>query len=641
MGEAGGPKYREYKGATAKVITILAVAWTLYHILYIAGVLSRLNIFLDIPQHLALHLGFILVLVFALIPIRKGTPPQKLPWYDAVLIVLGLGWNLYIAINFDALYARSLEGYLLIPESVMIWIFFFIVLEAARRTMGLVITFLAAAFLFYPLVCNHLPGIFAGPIYGWDRVAHSVGLFVTGMYGNILNISATIVFSFMLFAQFLSISGAGQWFIDIAQALLGHVRGGPAKVAVLASSLMGTITGSGVANVASVGVFTIPLMKSMGYKNHIAGAIEAAASNGAQIMPPVMGIAAFIMVDFLGISYDKIVVAAILPAVVYYVAIYFTVDFETAKAGLFGLPRSQLPSLRKTLIRGWLFVVPLTILLVCLLYLRYSPQLSALYATAALIVMSFFKKNNRITLAKFLRALKGTAISMMMIAVITTLAGVIVGSLDLTGLSYRLSFLLIQVAGGNMTLLLIMVAIACLVLGMGMPTAAVYVLVATLAAPALVKMGMSPIVAHFFVFYFGVAALITPPVCPASYVAAGIAGAPPMRTAISATRLGIATFVVPFIFAYHPALLLQGSIASIVQVAITAIVVVIALSAGLGGYLFKHLNYWWRVAFIGGALLLIYPSPPTTIIAVIIIAIPVLYQMVSMKLLARASDGER
>lgn len=628
MAESGASQYRQYKGAMAMLIWVIAVAFSLYHILYISGILSRMAIYVWPPQHQAAHLGLVLALVFLLIPATKGASRQKLPWYDVLLLLIGFGWNAYLIINFDDLLLRTSKATdLFIPELISCWVFFFILFEAARRTVGPIIAVIGASFLIYPLIASYLPGALTGATFTPDRIARSLGLFVTGIYGNILNISATIVVSFIMFAQILNVTGAGQWFIDIAQSVFGHVRGGPAKVAVVASSLMGTIQGTAVGNIATTGVITIPLMKNSGYKSHIAGAVEAVASNGGQIMPPVMGISAFIMMDFLGVGYDKIIIAAIIPALIYYVAVFFAVDFEAAKAGLVGIPRSELPPIRKTLMQGWPFVVPLTILLISLLYLHYSPQLSALYAMAALIVLSFFRKGNRMTLGKFFLAMKNTAIMMMMVAVICGLAATIISSVELTGLTFRLAFILTSIAGGNLAALLVMTAIVCIILGMGMPTSAAYILLAVLAAPALVKLGVIPIAAHFFVFYFGVAALITPPVCPGAYVAAGIANAPPMKTAFSAARLAIATFVVPFIFVYKPALLAQGSVASIALVTVTTLIAVIGLAAGLGGYLFKPINYWWRIAVIGGALLIIHPALLTTIIGIVIIAMPVFYQL--------------
>lgn len=622
------PKNRIFRGTAANIIKALAAAFILYHVLYITGTLGRMGIYPDPHQHRALHLGFILGLVFLLVPATKGALRKKLAWYDILLIVIGFGWNLYLAVNFDDLYLRTLNAMpLSLPELIICWVFFFVVLEAARRTAGPAISIIAGLFLIYPLISRYLPGIFAGPSFSFDRVARGIGLFVTGMYGDILHIAATIIIVFLLFGQLLFMSGAGQWFIDIAQSLLGHVRGGSAKVAVLSSALMGTVQGTAVGNVATLGVFTIPLMKKTGYPPHIAGAIEAVASNGGQIMPPVMGIAAFIMVDFLGVGYDKIVIAAVLPAIVYFAAVYFTVDFEAAKAGLSGLPRAQLPKLGKTLVAGWYYLLPLLVLLFFLLYLQYSPQLSALYASAVLIIVSWFNKANRITLGKLIQAMKDTAIAMMMVTTVCALAGIIVASVELTGLSYRLSFILTGIAGGNLMYLLIMTAITSIILGMGMPTAPAYVLLAVLAAPALIKLGLTPTAAHFFVFYFGVVAVITPPVCPASYVAAGIANAPPMKTALAGCRVGIAAFIAPFIFAYHPGLLMIGPVTDIIWAFFISLVSVFAMAGGLGGYLLKPLNRWERALAIGSSLLIIAPELITTIVGIVITLLMCAYQL--------------
>lgn len=627
------PKTRTFKGAIATTITVLSVLWVFYHILYMTGILSRLKIYVNPPQHLALHLGFILGLVFSLLPATKKASRKTLSWYDMVLIAVGFGWNLYLVVNFNDLLVRTSAAQPLTQwELVTVYVFFVVVLEAARRTVGVAMLVLCAAFLAYPLVTSYLPGMLAGPSFSLDRVARGIGLFVTGMYGSILNISATIVISFLLFGQLLFMSGAGQWFIDIANSLLGYVRGGAAKVAVVSSALMGTVQGTAVGNIATIGVITIPLMKNTGYSPHLAGAIEAVASNGGQIMPPVMGIAAFIMVDFLGVGYDKIVIAAILPAIIYFAAVYFTVDFEAAKGGLVGVPRSQLPRMVPTLVNGWYYLLPLATLLYFLLYLQYSPQLSAIYASAMTIIVSWFKRQNRITFAKIVQAMKETAVAMMVVATVCALAGIVTGSVQLTGLSYRLSFLLVEFAGGNLLYLLILTAVTSVILGMGMPTSAAYIVLAVLAAPALVKLGMTPMAAHFFVFYFGVAAIITPPVCPGSFVAAGIAGAPPMKTALSACRVGIACYVAPFIFAYHPGLLMMGPVTSIIYDTLLAALSVFALSAALGGYMFKPLNYVERAILVIGGLAIIEPSIIGTLIGVGVVVIMTIYQVLVPRL---------
>ena len=609
-------QYRQHKGVMAIVVSAIAITFSIYHVSYILpflhGPLARVGILIDQPLHWAIHLGLILLLVYWLVPISGKASKHKLPWYDIVLGLLGLGWNLYIIINYDALYARSITGYLADYENIGSWINMLIVLEATRRLMGPIIPAIAAFFILYTLTAEYWPGFLEASSHSWSRVGRYVGLFVTGLYGSILDISATIIVSFVLFAQFLFVTGAGDWFINVTRALLGHVRGGPAKVAVVASALMGTISGSGMANVATTGVLTIPLMKRTGYRPHFAGAVEAAASNGGQIMPPVMGIAAFLMIDFLGIPYNRIVLAGLLPAVAYFGALFLMIDFEAVKTGLRGLPRNELPGIRKTLMEGWQFMIPLALLIYLLMVQGYSPQLSALWATGALIVIGFFSKNNRISLKKICLALKNTAVAMMMMAVVCAVAGIIVSCVQLTGLDHRLSMGLLGLAGDNVWLLLVLAAVSCIILGMGMTTSAVYIVMAVLVAPALVQMGFVPIAAHFYVFYFGVAALITPPVCPTSYIGAGIAGASPMRTGITAARLAIVCFVVPFIFIFQPALLMEGSAIDVVFAATTTFIATVALAGGLAGYMFGNLNIPFRIMLLSGAALTVYHPPQFT-----------------------------
>jgi len=610
--QSQGIKFRQHRGVMAIVVSAVAVTFSLYHVLFITGLIAKAKIFIDMPLHLAIHLGLILFLVFWLVPISEKASKHRLPWYDIVLGLLGLGWNLYILVNYDALYARSVTGYLENYENIGSWINILVVLEATRRLMGPVIPAIAAFFILYALTADYFPGFLEASGHSWSRIGRYVGLFVTGLYGNILKISATIIISFVLFAQFLFVTGAGDWFMNIAQAILGHVRGGPAKVAVAASALMGTISGSGMANVATTGVLTIPLMMKTGYRPHFAGAVEAAASNGGQIMPPVMGIAAFIMIDFLQLPYNRIVLAGLLPALAYFGALFLMIDFEAVKTGLRGLPREELPSIRKTIIEGWHFIIPLVILIVLLMVVGYSPELSALYATGALIVIGYLNKKNRMSLKKIYLALKNTAMAMLMMAAVCAVAGIIVSCVQLTGLSYRLSMGLLGLAGGNIWLLLLLTAVSCIILGMGMTTSAVYIIMAVLVAPALVEVGFLPVAAHFYVFYFGVAALITPPVCPTSYIGAGIAGASPMRTGITAARLAIVGFLVPIIFIFQPALLMEGSAIDVFFAATTTFIATVALAGGLAGYMFGNLNIPFRIILLLGAALTVYHSPQFT-----------------------------
>ncbi|MFC2122715.1 TRAP transporter permease [Bacteroidota bacterium] len=599
----------------AKVVATVAVTFSVYHILYITGLIHRVRIFLDIPQHLAIHLGFMLAFIFLLVPAWSKARSGKIPWYDVVLLVIGVSWNLYILFNFTPLRIRGTAADLHLYEVVGSWLNMLIVMEATRRIMGWIVPGIAVFFLFYALFSEYFPGFLRAAGHDWLRVGRAAGLFVTGMYGSLMNVSATIMFSFILFAQFLFITGAGKWFIDIAQAMFGHVRGGPAKVAVAASSLMGTISGSTIANVATTGVLTIPLMKSTGYRPHFAGAVEAAASNGGQIMPPIMGIAAFIMIDFLEMPYSSIILAALIPALAYYFALFLMVDFEAAKTGLKGLPRNELPDLRSTLIAGWQYIIPLAVLMLFLLVIRYSPELSALYSTATMVLIGFFNRRNPMTWHKIYLALKNTAVAMMLIAATLSVASIIVACVNLTGLSYRLSMGLVNISGGNVWLLLVLTAISCIILGMGMTTSAVYIMMATLVAPALISVGFNPIASHFYVFYFGVSAMVTPPVCPTSYVGAGIAGASPMRTGITAARLSIITFLAPLIFIFQPQLVMEGPLSAILLSTAYMATAVVALAGGLGGYLFESLNWGWRILFILSALTVVI-SPSITLMPV-------------------------
>ena len=600
--------YRQHKRMVATIISIVAVLYVLYHVFFITGLLASMRIFLDTPVHLAIHLGSILLLTFLLLPFTEKSSRFHSPWYDVVLALLGLGWNLYMVINYDALYQRSVIGYLEMYEYVGTWINMLIVLEACRRIMGWVIPGICIFALVYAIFTNYFPGFLYAPGHDWTRVARYIGLFVTGMYGDILSIAATIVISFIMFSQFLFVTGAGSWFIEMAEALLGHVRGGLAKIAVVASAVIGGLTGSAMADAATTGVLTIPMMIKNGYKNQIAAAIECAAANGGQITPPVMGISAFLMVDFLGVSYTRVMLAGILPALAYYTALFLMVDFEAIKNGLKGIPRNELPSLRKTFAKGWQFLIAVLFLLFFLVFLKYSPQLSAIYSTGLLIIISLFREEYRITPDKFLLALKNTAVVMLMLTIVMATSGIIVGSVQLTGLGYRLSNGLIALSGGNMWVLLLLTAFAAIILGTGLNTSAVYLILAVLVAPALTQVGFPAIAVHFFLLYYGTASLISPPVAPTAFITAGIANADPMKVGWDGMRWVSVTFIAPFIFIFHPALLMQGGITDIIFTSAYTFLSSVAIAAGLVGYFFGKLNIWWRILFVTMAAAVLMPQ---------------------------------
>lgn len=625
-----------------KIIYWVSIVFGIYEILFITGyltsiveplthILPSLQLLLYPQASLPIHLGFMLTLTFLLYSGGKGKQ-KKVPWYDWVLGAVGLGWNIYLIANFDSIYLRLSTGtQLSTPEVVSCWISFLILLEATRRTNGMAMAITGAIFLVYPMLGQFLPGMLTTSPFSFERVARGMGLFVNGIYGDILNISATIIFGFMLFGTFLNISGAGDWFLKICNSFMGTIRGGSSKVTIVANALMGMIQGSGVAIVASIGVITIPMMKKNGYTSTMAAAIEAASANGGQIMPPVMGIAAFLMVDFLGIGYDRIMLAAAIPAIIYFLALFFQTDFEAARLGLKGIPREELPKFKPTMREGWFYLIPIVFLLVMIGYFNFSPQISAVFASVIMIGLSWLTKDRHIGIRQVGQGLVDTCKSMVMIAIMCALAGVIISSVNITGLSFRLSNLLLMISGNSLPILLILTAVVAIILGIPLPTSAVYVVLATLIAPTLVKMGIEPMAAHLFLFYFGVCAMVTPPVCPAAFVAAAIASSPPQRTGWVSSRLGIAGFVVPFVFVFKPDMLLQnGNILMGLWNGVEATVIVFALAAALGGYMFGKLNLWQRIVLALGGLVMLYPySWVATLGGIVLACIPFLIKLVN------------
>ncbi|MCJ7596158.1 MAG: TRAP transporter fused permease subunit, partial [Desulfobacterales bacterium] len=485
-----------------------------------------------------------------------------------------------------------------------------LILEATRRTTSLIVVGMLALFLLYPIFANYLPGPLHGRQQDLPRLIGYMYLYEDGIFGIIMRVITTIVIPFVLFGQFLDAAGAGKFFVDISYALMGRYRGGPGKIAVLASALVGTITGSASGNVATTGVITIPLMKKVGYRPAFAGAVEAVASNGGALCPPVMGATAFIMSEFTEIPYSAVCVSAALPAVLYFLSVFLQVDGEAATLGLKGLPRKELPSIRSVLSKGWFFLVPIGVLLYVLVVLRYHPVMCAFYSIATLIIVSMFRRETRMTPAKILTALEQTSIKLVGQMGIITGAGFIVASVGLTGLGVRLSQMLIQLSGGELIILLILAAAANYVMGMGLPGAASYILLAVLVAPALEQMGLPMIAAHMFIFYTAMWAHITPPVAPDCFVAAGIAEADPFRVGIISMKLAVVAYLIPFMFAFNPGLLLIGETGAVIFSAVKAIVAIFGLAAGIEGYFYfvGRLNIYQRALFLVSGLGLISPG---------------------------------
>jgi len=611
-------RLRQHKGALNYAIPVLLITLPVWGLAYLLDVHIYLGIRFTLPQYIGGFLALILGLTFLLSPARKAEPRDLLPWYDIVLALLGFAVGIYLVFYHPDIEQRHyvVTGFeLFLGASAIL-----LILEAARRTTGWVLPVMGCCFLFYAFYTNIFPGMLQGKGHNFYRVVPYLYLTESGILGVALHMASTVVLAYVLFGETLLASGGGKLISDLCLALVGRFRGGPAKVAVIASAFFGTMSGSPGANVVVTGTFTIPMMKRIGYEPHFAGAVEAVASTGGLIMPPVMGVAAFLMAEFLGTSYANVAIAAALPAILYYIGVFAQVDFEAAKKDLRGLHSENLPEFKRTLRSSWQLLFPLAALIYFLLMARITPTTAGLYAVVAAILASLWRRESRLGPRKLLLILQRTAESMLSIGIITAFVGIIIGATYLTGLGLNLSIILTSVAGGNIALLLVLAAATSIVLGMGMPSVACYALLATLIGPALKELGVDLFAAHLFLLYFGAMSFITPPVAPAAIIAAGMAKASYMRTGWQACRLGIVAYLAPFVFVLNPVLLMKGSIAEITFSFLTAALGVVFLAAGLEGYLFKRANWLERIVFIVGGVGLFIPGWETDLLGILPIA---------------------
>lgn len=612
-------KYRQYGGSRDRIIRAIAIIMSLYVISDALNLPYRFGISYYRGQHNALFLCFVLVLVFALVPSRKGAPKDKLPWYDILLILGSIAGTLYIYVNFEAI-GEFHSAWATPLEQVLASMTLVVVFEAVRRTIGWAMVILAIVFFLYVTLGHLLPPSLYVPKFSFARLMATFYIFNRGIFSSVLEMAATLIVIFIIFGSFLRVSGAADYFVKLALALVGSIRGGPAKVAVVASALFGTLSGSPAANVAITGSITIPMMKTIGYRPQFAAAVEGVASTGGIIMPPVMGVVAFLIADFTGVGYAKVCLASLLPALLYFVCFFIQIDLEAVKLGLRGLPRKDLPPLGPTLKEGWTYIVPLILLVFLLMILEYNPMVSCLYAMGTLIGMTMLKKEIRMGPRKILKALEGGALGVLEVGALCAVAGVVVASLAITGLGVRLSSILVEISGGQLWILLCLAGLTCYILGMGISSIAAYILLSILIAPALVNMGLPVLAAHLFILYMGATTMITPPFCPAIYVASGIAGSPMLSSGFLAVRLGIVLLIVPFMFAYKPALLLTGTILGIGIATLTSFIGVAALAMGLQGYMFGNINWVQRALLILGAMMLVIPGWSTDLMGVAILA---------------------
>lgn len=619
----------ESRGLLATLIAIVAVAMAAYH-LYTAyaGVLAHW-------QHRAIHLSFALVLVFLLYRFMpRAAGPLK--WFSHAVDLVCLSAVVYVAYYSITHHLDIQQRAGLIPDSdkVVGTILVLLVLEATRRCVGLAMTMIASVFLAFVFLGTYLPGQLGHPSFSYGRLTDQFFNSTGGIMGAPLAASAVYIVLFVIFGAFLNRSGAGDFFSDLSCALTGRSVGGPAKAAVVASGLTGSVTGSAVANVATTGNFTIPVMIRYGYSRVFAGGVEAAASTGGQILPPVMGATAFIIAEFTRTPYSLIALYALVPALLYFLGVFAMVHFEAKKKNIPKLHPDEIPPLGKTLLRGMHNLVPLAVL-IGMLVAGSSPMKAGFYAIILVVVMSWLRTDTRMMPKDIFLAMRDGAINSLVVVMACATAGIIVGSISVTGLGLKFSAAIISASGGFLLPALVLTALASLVLGMGMISISAYVILASLAAPALVKMGAEPVAAHLFVYFFGILSNVTPPICIAAFTAAGIAGANQIRTGLTATRLAAVAFIIPFMFVIDSRLLLMGEPLELVLPLISATIGVLAIAAAMQGYLAYKTKWFENVILTLAGLALVSGGPSSDLIG---IGLGVFALMMNILLNRRSSD---
>jgi TRAP transporter 4TM/12TM fusion protein len=597
---------RELTGILSKAAFVVGLAMSLFHI-YVLTIRA-----IDPWYFRTMHVVFAGVLVFALVPGWKKSPKDRIHWIDYLFILLIIAPTAYIFIEFDEWIYRV--G--VVPNE---WDFFFSVLfviavwEMARRTTGWPLAILSALFILYGYFGNQMPGLFYHKGYSWPRMMTYL-FSLDGILSLPILASAHYIFLFVLFGAFVEATGAGKFFVDFARCAAGRLRGGPAKVSIISSAIIGTASGSSVANVVVDGVFNIPLMKASGFKPSVAGAVEAMNSTGGQIVPPVMGAGAFLMAEILGIPYPKVALAAVIPALMYYTAAYWMIDFYSASTGLRGMSREELPIFRRIMAEKGYLLVPIVVLLVSLMVLMYSPYRSAMFAIISLIIVSWVRKASRLGGRTIMQTLAKGARGSIEIAATCAAAGIIVGVLTQTGLGMKFAMIIINYSGGNLLVALIFTMLIAIVLGMGMPTTAAYAISASVLAPALIQLEVPAIAAHLFIFYFACLSALTPPVALASFAAAAIANAKTWDVGWWGMKFAIAGFLIPYMFVYGPAMVLKGTPLEITLVIITGLLGTMALAASVQGWLLKRASGVERGVLLIAALTLIKPGWITDLI---------------------------
>lgn len=632
---------RKLTGILGWVVFIVLVAFSLFH-LY-TGIFGAYTAYIQ----RTIHLGFALSLIFMLFPAKRGMKKTSVAWYDWILVVLSIVVCAYWPLFYDTLVVKvgGIDNTQLLIGGIAV----LLVLEAARRAVGLPIVIIAVVFLLYALFGPYMPGMLMHRGLSLQQLVNSMFFTTEGILGTPLQVSSTYIFLFLLFGAFLVQTGVGNYFNDLALAIAGRRVGGPAKVAIFGSALNGTISGSSVANTVTTGSYTIPMMKRLGYKPNFAGAVEAASSTGGQIMPPIMGAAAFLMIEFAGVPYWDIAKAAVIPALLYFTGIWVMTHFEAKRLGLLGLPKEELPDKKKVFKKIYLLLPILAI--VYFLFAGVSIERTAIYGILSAIVVSLFSKetnmfldeNGKFTLGKFFSALTDGARTALGVAAATASAGIIVGVVTKTGLGLKLGNGLVGLAAaitsnemGLILLTLVFTMITSLIIGMGSPTTANYIITSTIALPAIMalsdqyELGIHVLAAHMFVFFYGILADVTPPVALAAFAATGISGGEPIRTGVNASKLAIAAFIIPYMFIFEPQLLMiDVTFFGLTWIIITAITGMIAIGAGLIGFWYRKLHWAERLVAFAAGILLMYPEGNTDLIGAVIFVVMLATQFMS------------
>ena len=603
---------RIWEGTPKQVIRFLLAAFSV--------LMLYMNLFANWDERVrrSLFVGFVIILSFLVYPMKKGSSKKNsVPIYDIILMVLGAGAYFYFVFNFKTIIGHATR---ISQTEVIVGVIGILILaETCRRVVGIPILCVATFFVGYAFY----NGLGQGRAFAVVLKSIVYNLFYTtsGVIGTPIGVCSTYIALFILFGAFLEATGISEFFIQLANSLAGASTGGPAKVAVISSALCGMVSGSSVGNTVTTGSVTIPLMKKTGYQGEFAGAVEAASSTGGQIMPPIMGAAAFLMAEMVGVQYGEIAMRAIFPALLYFTGIFITVHLEAKRLGLKGIPKDELPKFGPLFVRQGYLLIPL-VALVAMVMMGYTMSRAAIIATALAILVSMPNKETRMNPTRFINALEAGGKNTLSVAVACGVAGIIAGVVTMTGLGQLLISAIVGVAGDRVIVALFLTMLTCIVLGMGVPTTATYCIMAATCAPILMskEIGVEMLAAHFFVFYFGIVADITPPVALAAYAGAAIAKAPPMKTAINASRLAIAAFIVPYIIAMNPAMLfINTTIPEVVMITITSLIGIFGVAAGLSGFVFHQMKWWERILCIVGGLTLLVPGSLTDLIGLVLV----------------------